>query len=92
VADYTPVRSVKTKIKKEDKFLTIKLKPTTDILKWAGKHKKLRRQKTKGKGPTAEDSPQDAFRRRQRAEGRGGKLLLVLLWKIKLSEPVRKRN
>jgi len=40
VADYTPVRSVKTKIKKEDKFLTIKLKPTTDILKWAGRHKK----------------------------------------------------
>lgn len=40
VADYTPVRSVKTKIKKEDKFLTIKLKPTTDILKWAGGHKK----------------------------------------------------
>ncbi len=40
VADYTPVRSVKTKIKKEDKFLTVKLKPTTDILKWAGRHKK----------------------------------------------------
>jgi len=40
VADYTPVRPAKTKIKKEDKFLTIKLKPTTDILKWAGRHKK----------------------------------------------------
>ena len=40
VADYTPVRTAKTKIKKEDKSLTIELKPTTDILKWAGKHKK----------------------------------------------------
>ena len=40
VADYTPVRTAKTKIKKEDKSLTIELKPTTDILKWAGRHKK----------------------------------------------------
>ena len=42
VADYTPVRPAKTKIKKQDKALTIKLKPTTDILKWAGRHKKKR--------------------------------------------------
>ena len=40
VADYTPARPVKTKIEKTPKPLTIKLKPTTDILKWAGKHKK----------------------------------------------------
>ncbi len=40
VADYTPVRSAKTKIKKTAKHLTIKLKPTTDILKWAGGHKR----------------------------------------------------
>lgn len=40
VSDYTPVRPAKTKIKKTGKFLTIKLKPTTDILKWAGKHRK----------------------------------------------------
>jgi len=40
VADYTVVRPAKTKIKKEDKSLTIKLKPTADILRWAGKHKK----------------------------------------------------
>ena len=40
VADYTPVRTAKTKIKKTGKSLTIKLKPTVDILKWAGKHKK----------------------------------------------------
>ena len=40
VADYTPARPVKTKIEKIPKPLTIKLKPTTDILKWAGKHKK----------------------------------------------------
>jgi len=40
VADYTPARPSKTKIKKTGKALTIKLKPTADILKWAGKHKK----------------------------------------------------
>jgi phosphopantothenoylcysteine synthetase/decarboxylase len=39
VADYTPSRPAKTKIKKSNKFLTIKLKPTVDILKWAGEHK-----------------------------------------------------
>ncbi len=40
VADYTPARLAKTKIKKSNKSLTIKFRPTTDILKWAGKHKK----------------------------------------------------
>ena len=40
VADYTPVRPSKTKIKKAHREKTIELKPTTDILKWAGKHKK----------------------------------------------------
>ncbi|MHC4495403.1 MAG: phosphopantothenoylcysteine decarboxylase domain-containing protein [Planctomycetota bacterium] len=49
VADYTPVRSVKTKLKKSSNHLTIKLKPTPDILKWAGKQKKVKRQKAKGK-------------------------------------------
>jgi phosphopantothenoylcysteine decarboxylase/phosphopantothenate--cysteine ligase len=39
VADYTPVRPAKTKMQKTNKPLTIKLKPTTDILKWAGEHK-----------------------------------------------------
>jgi len=39
IADYTPVRPAKTKIKRVDEALTIKLKPTPDILKWAGKHK-----------------------------------------------------
>ncbi len=29
VADYTPVRPAKTKIKKSNKYLTLKLKPTT---------------------------------------------------------------
>jgi phosphopantothenoylcysteine decarboxylase/phosphopantothenate--cysteine ligase len=40
VADYTPVKKSKTKIKKSGKDLIIKLKPTTDILKWAGRNKK----------------------------------------------------
>lgn len=40
VSDYAPVKTSKTKIKKSDKALTIKLKPTADILKWAGRHKK----------------------------------------------------
>jgi len=40
VSDYTPVRAAKTKIKKTQREKTIRLKPTADILKWAGKHKK----------------------------------------------------
>ena len=40
VADYTPVRTNKTKIKKSGESLVLKLKPTADILKWAGKHKR----------------------------------------------------
>ena len=40
VADYTPARPAKTKIQKTVKHLTIKLKPTADILKWAGGHKR----------------------------------------------------
>lgn len=40
VADYTPVRPVKTKIKKTGEPITITLKPTSDIIKWAASHKK----------------------------------------------------
>jgi phosphopantothenoylcysteine decarboxylase/phosphopantothenate--cysteine ligase len=40
VADYTPTRPHKTKIKKSAGGLTLKLKPTVDILDWAGKNKK----------------------------------------------------
>ena len=40
VSDYTPVRIAANKIKKSDKLLTIKLRPTVDILKWAAKHKR----------------------------------------------------
>ncbi len=39
VADYTPAKKSKVKIKKQDNDLIIKLKPTADIIKWAGKHK-----------------------------------------------------
>ncbi len=40
VSDFTPARTAKIKIKKSNKSLTLKLKPTADILKWAGKHKR----------------------------------------------------
>jgi phosphopantothenoylcysteine decarboxylase/phosphopantothenate--cysteine ligase len=40
VADYAPVKKSKGKIKKSEKDLVIKLKPTVDILKWAGRQKK----------------------------------------------------
>jgi len=40
VSDYTPSRIAKTKIKKSDQPMVIKLKPTADILQWAGKNKK----------------------------------------------------
>ena len=49
VADYTPAQPAKTKIEKRDKPLTIKLKPTPDILKWATRHKKVKSKKAKGK-------------------------------------------
>ncbi len=39
VSDYTPIRPAKTKLKRTGKSLTINLKPSTDILKWAGDHK-----------------------------------------------------
>ena len=40
VSDYTIAQPSKTKLKKVSQTLTLKLKPTADILKWAGKHKK----------------------------------------------------
>jgi phosphopantothenoylcysteine decarboxylase/phosphopantothenate--cysteine ligase len=40
VVDYTPVKVSKTKMKKGPGRLTIELKPTTDILAWAGRHKR----------------------------------------------------
>jgi len=40
VSDYTLVKKSKIKIKKSKRNLVIRLKPTVDILKWAGKHKK----------------------------------------------------
>jgi phosphopantothenoylcysteine decarboxylase/phosphopantothenate--cysteine ligase len=39
VSDYTPARPSRTKLKKQAARLTLELKPTRDILKWAGKHK-----------------------------------------------------
>jgi phosphopantothenoylcysteine decarboxylase/phosphopantothenate--cysteine ligase len=40
VSDYTPVKKEKGKIKKGKGILTLRLKPTQDILAWAGRHKK----------------------------------------------------
>lgn len=48
VADYTPVSRAKAKIRKSDKRVIIELKPTVDILKWAGKNKG-KSKKVKGK-------------------------------------------
>ncbi len=40
VADFTPARPSKTKIKKDGGLKpTLRLKPTPDILRWAGRHK-----------------------------------------------------
>jgi phosphopantothenoylcysteine decarboxylase/phosphopantothenate--cysteine ligase len=49
VADYTPARPAGTKIKRADKPFTLKLKPTVDILAWAGRHKNESR--ATGDGP-----------------------------------------
>ncbi len=40
VSDYTPAKPAKGKIKKTDRPLAIRLKPTADILAWAGRSKK----------------------------------------------------
>jgi len=40
VSDYAPKKVSKNKIKKAIENLTLELKPTVDILKWAGQHKK----------------------------------------------------
>jgi len=40
VSDYKPTASNQTKIKKEQTVLSLNLKPTTDILKWAGRNKR----------------------------------------------------
>ena len=40
VSDYTPVKSARHKMKKSPGVIALKLKPTQDILKWAGTHKK----------------------------------------------------
>jgi phosphopantothenoylcysteine decarboxylase / phosphopantothenate---cysteine ligase len=42
VADYTPAHPAKTKLKKQTSKLTLELKPTPDILKWAGRRKRPR--------------------------------------------------
>jgi phosphopantothenoylcysteine decarboxylase / phosphopantothenate---cysteine ligase len=39
VSDYTVAHPSKTKIKKIQQEMTLRLKPTRDILKWAGQHK-----------------------------------------------------
>jgi phosphopantothenoylcysteine decarboxylase/phosphopantothenate--cysteine ligase len=40
VSDYTPAKPSPKKIKKTAAAMTIRLKPTVDILKWAGHHKR----------------------------------------------------
>lgn len=50
VSDYTPAHRSKTKIKKDGGLKpTLRLKPTADILRWAGRHKTGGR--TTGHGP-----------------------------------------
>jgi phosphopantothenoylcysteine decarboxylase / phosphopantothenate---cysteine ligase len=40
VADYTPAKPSPKKLKKSAAAMTLRLKPTVDILKWAGHHKR----------------------------------------------------
>ncbi|HNS22497.1 MAG TPA: phosphopantothenoylcysteine decarboxylase [Sedimentisphaerales bacterium] len=49
VSDYTPAKPSKTKLKKQVARLVLELKPTPDILKWAGRHKTKSR--ATGRGP-----------------------------------------
>ncbi len=49
VSDYTPAKPSRTKLKKQATRLTLELKPTPDILRWAGRHR--RDSRTPGHGP-----------------------------------------
>lgn len=40
VVDYMPIKKSETKIKKGSRPVTLKLEPTPDILRWAGRNKK----------------------------------------------------
>jgi len=40
VSDFTPARPAKSKIKRRARGLTLRLKPTPDIVKWAGERKR----------------------------------------------------
>ncbi len=40
VSDYKPAKQSRSKIKKAQSVMSLDLKPTKDILKWAGRHKK----------------------------------------------------
>ncbi|NOR67328.1 MAG: hypothetical protein GQ528_08225 [Woeseiaceae bacterium] len=70
VADYTPLRPAKTKLKKSSQLLTVKLKPTPDILKWAGKQKEV---KSKKHAPTT-----GSGQAQSKAEGAKGKRQVVV--------------
>jgi phosphopantothenoylcysteine synthetase/decarboxylase len=41
VSDYTPAKPSQTKLKKQKAKLTLELKPTPDVLKWAGRHRRV---------------------------------------------------
>lgn len=69
VSDYTPVRPRKSKIKKQEQELIIKLKPTVDILKWAGEHK-VTSQKSKVKRRLVVGFALEDRDIRRRAEGK----------------------
>jgi phosphopantothenoylcysteine decarboxylase/phosphopantothenate--cysteine ligase len=49
VADYTPAHPSKTKLRKQAAKLTVELKPTPDILKWAGRQGRVCRAHRKPK-------------------------------------------
>jgi phosphopantothenoylcysteine decarboxylase/phosphopantothenate--cysteine ligase len=63
VSDYAPARQAKSKIKRAGKPLTIRLRPTVDILKWAGLHKRA-----KGKTQIVVGFALENKRLRERAE------------------------
>jgi phosphopantothenoylcysteine synthetase/decarboxylase len=63
VSDYTPIRQAKAKIKRTGKALTIRLKPTVDILRWAAANKKAKGKRQIVVGFALEDK-----RLRERAE------------------------
>jgi phosphopantothenoylcysteine synthetase/decarboxylase len=79
VSDYTPIKKSKIKIQKSNRNLIIKLKPTRDILKWAGEENKKLKVKNKKAKIVAGFALEDRAVRRNAEKKLKGKNLDIVI-------------